>query len=231
MNIKNKNDHGVLGLEYAEGRNKKKALKYRLLRRTHEVKSSIKIFSTNKPSAIIDLGTAEGKMLNDINKIYPECKCVGVEYDNELATLATKLFPNLKIYQGDVQKLNQYLNEKFDVAIATAIIEHVLDPQTFINEIKKILKPNGILIITAPDPFWEFVASKVGHLDDEAHREVPNIKRIEELIHKSGMVVLHSKKFMLSPIGMPGEFIIENFLRKLKLNFLMANQLIVAKNN
>ncbi len=231
MNNKNKKDHGVLGLEYAKGRNKKKALKYRLWRRTHEVKSSIKKFLPNKPSAIIDLGTADGKMLNDINKIYPECKCVGVEYDNELANLANRLFPNLKIYQGDVQKLNQYIKEKFDVAIATAVIEHVLEPQNFINEIKTILKPNGILLITAPDPFWEFVASKAGHLDDDMHHEVPNIKRIKELIHKSGMIVLHSKKFMLSPIGMPGEFIIENFLRKLKLNFLMANQLVVAKNN
>ena len=34
---------------------------------------------------------------------------------------------------------------------------------------------------------------------------------------------------MISPIGIIGEFLIEKILRKLRLNFLMANQLVVAK--
>ena len=70
----------------------------------------------------------------------------------------------------------------------------------------------------------------MGHLSDEFHNEVPNIKRIKEIVNNSKMTVLHSKKFMISPIGMPGEFFFENLLRKMGLNCLMANQLVVVKN-
>lgn len=221
--------HGVLDLGYAKRRETNRALKYRLWRRTFEVIESIKKFSKKDPNSIIDLGTADGKMLSEIKKSYPHSKCVGIEYNNDLVKYANSCFPHLEIKQGDVQNLQIFKNEQFDVAIATAVIEHVINPQIFINEIKRLLKPSGILIITAPDPLWEFIATKVGLLDDEQHNEVPNIKRIKELVINSEMTILFSKKFMISPIGMPGEFIIENFLRKVGLNFMMANQLVISQ--
>jgi trans-aconitate methyltransferase len=230
VELKDKNnEHGVLGLKYAEGRNNNKALKYRLFRRTFEVKKAIKTFLDYEPKSIMDLGTADGKMLNELKLIYKKSKCVGVEYNKDLVKLASTNYPDLKIYEGDIQNLKKFFSNKYDVIIATAVIEHIPNPIKFLNQIKKILKNSGILIITAPDPFWEYVATKVGLLDDEIHHDVPNIKKIKSMILKSQMTVIHSKKFMISPIGIIGEFLIEKILRKLRLNFLMANQLVVAK--
>jgi 2-polyprenyl-3-methyl-5-hydroxy-6-metoxy-1,4-benzoquinol methylase len=39
-------------------------------------------------------------------------------------------------------------NERYDVIIASEIIEHVFDTDFFIEELKRILKPNGRIIIT-----------------------------------------------------------------------------------
>lgn len=222
-------EHRTLSTEYAEGRKHNKALKYRLGRRTLEVLNSIKKHLNNDPKSIIDLGTADGKMLNEIKKTYPHSDCIGIEYDEKLVNYAKELFPDLKIKKGDVQELHDYSADRFDVAIATAVIEHVIDPQKFINEVKRILKPNGILIITAPDPVWEFIATKVGHLTEELHNEVPNIKRIVQIVSTAGLNVVETKKFMISPIGMPFEIQIEKCLRLLRADFLMANQLVVCK--
>lgn len=221
--------HGSLSLKYAEGRNSNKALKYRLGRRTLEVKNAIKKFLTGEPKTIIDLGTADGKMLNELKLTYPNSECIGIEYDEQLVDYAKELFPELIIKQGDIQNLNEIKSDKFDVAIAAAVIEHVINPQIFVEEVERILKPNGILVLTAPDPVWEFIATKIGHLEEEQHNEVPNIKRIVEIMNTAKLEVLETKKFMLSPIGMPFEISIENFFRKLNMGFLMANQLVVAK--
>ena len=225
----NENKHGVLDLNYADGRKRNKALKYRLWRRSFEVKNAINTYLSTSPKQIIDLGTAEGLMLNDLKTKYPESNCIGVEYNSGLANLARQMHPNLEIIVGDVQDLSNFRENSFDVAVATAVVEHVESPETFISEVERVLKPAGILVMTAPDPFWEKIATAVGHLADEQHNEVPNIKRMCDLCEKGGLTVLHSKKFMLSPIGMPAEFAVENFLRVLRLNFLMANQLVVAK--
>ena len=230
MNIKKQpSEHGTLSMEYAEGRNHNKALKYRLERRTLEVKNAIKQHLNQDPKSIIDLGTADGKMLNEIKKTYLNSECIGIEYDEKLVNYAKELFPDLIIKKGDVQELYEFSADRFDVAIATAVIEHVIDPQKFINEVKRIMKPNGILIITAPDPIWELIATKIGHLAQEQHNEVPNIKRIVQIVSAAGLNVIETKKFMISPVGMPFEIQIEKFLRTLRADFLMANQLVVSK--
>ena len=219
---------GTLDIEYANERETKKSLSYRLWRRTFEVMAAIDKYVVNHKKNIIDLGTADGRMLQQIYEKYPESNCIGIEYDSELVQFAYKNFPRLKILQGDIQIID-YPDNFYDVAIATAVIEHVPEPAKVISEAKRILKPGGILILSAPDPFWEHIATKVGHLDAEKHNEIMNLKQLTNLIETGGFEVLEAYKFMLSPVGMPFEFAIERCLRRFKLDCLMANQLVVGK--
>jgi len=221
--------YGVLGVDYAEGRTSNKALKYRLWRRTHEVREAIKAYLEREPSSIVDLGTAEGRMLNELKISFPASRCVGVEYNQDLVDMATQLYPSLEIYQGDVQNLTQFGAGEFDVAVATAVIEHVERPEKFIEQVVRILKPGGLLVMTAPDPFWEHIATMVGHLADEQHHEVPNLKQLRSLAEGGGMKVVQAHKFMLSPVGMPSEFAVERIVRAVGLSFMMANQLVVSR--
>ena len=48
---------------------------------------------------------------------------------------------------GDLSSIPNELDQ-FDVVIASEVIEHVLDPQSFIEEIHKLISPGGKLIIT-----------------------------------------------------------------------------------
>lgn len=220
---------GVLGTEYADGRKSNKALKYRLWRRTHEVREAIRKFLDVEPRSIIDLGTAEARMLNELQQSFPSCRCVGVEYNPELVELAHRMFPGLDVRQGDVQELGVFGEEEFDVAVATAVIEHLEQPEIFIDQVVRILRPGGLLVMTAPDPFWEHVATFVGHLSEEQHHNVPNLRRLCSLVENGGMRVCLAQKFMLSPVGMPAEFAVEKLVRALGMNFMMANQLVVSE--
>jgi len=219
---------GSLGLEYAEERETKKALQYRLWRRTHEILLSIEQFAKAPVRDMIDLGTADGKMLEVIHQKYKNARCVGIEYSEDLVNFAKTKFPHLEIAQGDVQSLG-FSENSFDVAIAAAVIEHISDPAKMISEVKRILRPGGVFILTSPDPFWEHLATLVGHLKKEQHQVLMDLKQLSSLTSKLGFSILRAQKFMLSPIGLPFEFGIEKIIRNLRMDFLMANQLLVAK--
>jgi len=219
---------GVYDLEYAFLRNSKKSLKYRLWRRTHEVLGAIEQFAIKPAGNILDLGTAEGRMLDVVSRKHPLSRCIGIEYNIELVEYGKKQFPHLFLVQGDIDNLS-FKSESFDVVIATAVIEHVPHPDNVIQEVKRVLNRSGIIIITSPDPFWEHLAKIVGHLKDVRHYEVMNIKRLYRLINRNGFSVVKVQKFMLSPIGLPLEFPIEKAIRMARLNFLLANQLVVGK--
>lgn len=180
------------------------------------------------PEIILDIGTAEGRMLGIFRERYPACRCLGIEYSSELIHYGIRIFPDLSFIQGDATLLP--CRDGFsDVVVATAVLEHVNEPGLMVREIKRILKPGGIAIITTPDPFWESVATRVGHLEDDQHLELFTLEKLEYLFKNNGFQVVECCKFMLSPIGLPMELTLEKILRKLGMDFLMANQLIVAR--
>ena len=221
---------GVLGIGYAKERKINRALKYRLWRRTNEVRKAIIKYLDYEPRNIIDLGTADGEMLYDLSKYFPDTKFLGIEYSRDLVEIARqKNLSNVEIIEGDVNEVHKLVETKYDVVIATAVIEHVDDPEVFMKRVYNLLNVDGILILTAPDPIWERIATLVGHLQDEQHNEVPNLKRLRQLSELSNLKVELLQKFMISPIGIIFEDQIESILRSFGLSFMLANQLLVSR--
>jgi len=56
-----------------------------------------------------------------------------------------------------VQDLNQPLqleDNQFDTALLSDVLEHIREPQNLINEVYRVLKPGGKLIINVPFMYW-----------------------------------------------------------------------------
>lgn len=58
-------------------------------------------------------------------------------------------------YIADITANNRNIiaNNRFDVVIFTEVLEHTLNPFDAINEIYRILKPGGVLVMTTPFNF------------------------------------------------------------------------------
>ena len=52
-------------------------------------------------------------------------------------------------YKGDIWSINE-IDEKFDTILCTEVLEHIPFPNETIQELARLLKPGGSLIITAP---------------------------------------------------------------------------------
>jgi len=63
-------------------------------------------------------------------------------------------YPEIKFICEDITKGNNY---KFNIIVCSEVLEHLRNPSEFLNSMKKMLKPNGIIIITIPNGFgpWE----------------------------------------------------------------------------
>jgi ubiquinone/menaquinone biosynthesis C-methylase UbiE len=219
---------GVLDKEYALQREKRRALKYRLRRRADEAIQAIRVFYPD-PERILDLGTAEGRMLSRIKDKYPSTLCVGLEYSPELLDLGVALFQDISFIRADAQNMSFFKDASFDVVVAAAIIEHLKDPGEMLRESSRILKPGGILIITTPHPIWDKIAGALGMIRG-THQSTMSLRSLIDLCGKENFGVLKNKGFMISPIGFPGELLIEKLFSIIKLDGFLPNQLIVVRN-
>lgn len=219
---------GVLHYDYYVGRERSIALKYRLFRRTNEVLKGIKKTKGLKIDSLLDIGTADARMLGMLNDKLRIQNSVGLDFSEDL--LRTNLKKNLNLIQADADKL-PFKNNSFDVIVATAVIEHVSNPEKMLSECRRVLKKEGIIIITTPDPFFENIATKIGHLKDYQHQKTFSLNDLKQLVENEGLIVIEAEKFMMSPIGFPFEDIIESLIKMLGLNRLLLNQLVIGKKD
>lgn len=56
----------------------------------------------------------------------------------------------LPVVVGDVQKMSMFKDDSYDTALCFEVLEHVANPDTAIDEIRRIMKAGGHLILTVP---------------------------------------------------------------------------------
>nr|MBA4405425.1 hypothetical protein [Nanoarchaeum sp.] len=138
-----------------------------------------KYFKNKKDLKILDAGCGTGfnfKALSKFGEVH------GVDLSNTALEECKKLdYKSLEL--KDINSLG-YENH-FDLIVAIELIEHIDNDGETINNFKKYLKEDGILIITTPA--FKFLWSK----DDELamHKRRYSKKRLKKIINASGLKI------------------------------------------
>lgn len=156
--------------------------------------------SSVNPKNILDVGCASGWFLSQLHQNFPKSQASGVDVYKDAITHGKKQYKFLKLVYGDAHKL-PFLNESFDLVVCTEVLEHVVDPQGVLKEIKRVLTPNGITIIEMDTGnflftmiwyWWTHLRRGVWR---DSHIHVFNTKKLEDLIEKSGFLIKEKKFF------------------------------------
>lgn len=179
------------------------------------------ILSRLKPnSRILEVGCFLGHYCNYFKEQghHP----VGVDISDEVIQEGKKLYPHLELVCCDGEKLNETFQENsFDAVIASEVIEHVLYPQNFLASIKKILKPDGKLLITTQNSnaFHFRVRMLFGQFRwDPTHLRLYSKPELLDEITTGGFHITHTKGIPINPKGG------QQFVRQLAYHSVKINE-------
>lgn len=124
-------------------------------KKDNKIKTIFSFLENIRNLKVLDAGCGTGIITKELSKNGADVISIDV---NELAIEFTKkslkkenMDPN-KIIRGDVQYL-PFKDKSFDIVVSTDIIEHLLHPEFFFFEARRILKENGRLLVST-DNLW-----------------------------------------------------------------------------
>ncbi len=197
---------GVLDKEYAQARERKAYLAFRYKSRALVAAGAINRHIADRPPvlSVVDLGAAEGKTLVEMARRLGPGDYLGVEYDESLMLAASDLPASVKLIQGDINDLFTVPDASVDAVTALAVLEHLTDPVRALAEVRRILKPGGVLVATAPSHVWDKLSERIGPKnkfarDHHFSRIAPDTVR--EFGEKAGLEFVAFRPFMWVPIA------------------------------
>ena len=98
---------------------------------------------------LLEVGCGEGR---GIDWLLPKVKSYSAidKIEPIIAQLKEK-YPQTKLISGNIPPLSAYADNSFDCVVSFQVIEHIEDDKLFLQEISRVLKPNGLALITTPN--------------------------------------------------------------------------------
>lgn len=127
---------------------------------------------------LLDVGSSGGFLLDHFQQ--QGWQCVGIEPSQSAAAWARKQY-GLEIFTGELLDYPacaaspdasdseiQGAVERFDAIHSSQVLEHVLDPEAFVERIASLLVPDGVAYIEVPNEFNVFQETARERLDKSA---------------------------------------------------------------
>ncbi len=101
---------------------------------------------------ILDVGTGTARIPIAIAQMCPSWHLTGIDLSKNMLLIgarnveASGLQARIELELVDAKRL-PYEGECFDMVISNSIVHHIPDPLPFFLEVKRVLKPNGALLI------------------------------------------------------------------------------------
>lgn len=114
---------------------------------------NIKEYIGTKPIAnLLDVGCGCGYLMAEIKKKFPLLSVHGIDISTAAIECARANF-DLRFEQRDIVDLNE--NDQFDIVVYNMVLHNLQALEPTILKTSRILKTNGIVLITIPHPaFW-----------------------------------------------------------------------------
>jgi len=110
----------------------------------------LEIFSKYEFERILDVGCGDGNFSMLIGEACRAKEVYGIEISEEGAEMARK--NGVKCYQLDVDQEDfPFEDNFFDAVTALELIEHLFDPDHFLDEVYRVLRPEGIFVLSTPN--------------------------------------------------------------------------------
>jgi ubiquinone/menaquinone biosynthesis C-methylase UbiE len=146
---------------------------------------------------VLDAGCGTGRHMRALAKI-PDLKIVGIDKNDKdlddanrsLLEMPDAAAHNFSVMKADINKL-PFADEAFDCVICSEVLEHIPHHHNALQELVRVLKPQGTLIISVPRYYPERICWMIS---SEYHNEPGGHIRIYKKKHLRKMLASHGIK-------------------------------------
>jgi methionine biosynthesis protein MetW len=186
----------------------------------------------NNPKEVLEVGCGDGWILEGIKKKFG-AEVYGIDISPEALKIASKRGVKTKEFNLDGKRW-PYAKKKFDVVVASDVIEHLYDTEKFVQEAHSVLKEDGIFLVSIPNincyynrlfvlfgkmPLWIEAAREMVFtpMSDSLGNSRYNTGHIRVFNKSSISKLLSSFGFKISDIkGFPFQLVRDEFPEKMK---------------
>lgn len=154
---------------------------------------------------ILEIGCGNGIGTRLIHEYFEPSELIATEYDESLVEITQQKVKDLNVLveQADATKF-RFANNEFDAVIGLSVIHHIPNWEEALDELHRIIKPNGLLIIkelsieTFETFFGKISREFVEHPYDDMFRKDEFIEYLKQKGFKLEVLMPHSMLGFLS---------------------------------
>ena len=154
-------------------------------------------------SKVLNVWSRVGDGVPFIRRAFGDFKLVNAELSLQMLKASVKLNPGELHVQTSLHEL-PFASSSFDVVMSLETLEHVPDPLLFLQEIRRILVSNGILVMSLPPSAAEWT-SVINNLLKFHHGEGPHRfiapSEVKSMLGEAGLELLDYRGTLFLPFG------------------------------
>jgi ubiquinone/menaquinone biosynthesis C-methylase UbiE len=159
-------------------------------------------------ATVLDAGTGTARIPVLLARLRPDWRIIAVDLAASMLELGRKnialhqLSGRIQLERVDVKRM-PYADRRFDLVIANSLIHHLSEPLPFLQEIKRVVKPDGGIFLRdllrpdSPEALERMVAGvgpeyspRQARLWRDSLRAALTIAEIEDSLHRAGLTGL-----------------------------------------
>jgi len=176
----------------------------------------------NLSGSLLDCGCGAGVLLTHIHKMNRFKELSGSDFSEEAVLLAK--MKGHDVFQADLTKIETFSGKKFDVIICSEVIEHIMDDNLALNNLYKLLLPQGRLLVTVPysNEYWS------QHDDFSGHVRRYSAGELKEKISSANFQIVEYFIWGRVFYALYHKYLIRQSPRKI-MNYTTKSKLIIKK--
>lgn len=139
---------------------------------------------------ILDAGCGMGYFLLRASRYFKEV--YGIDRSEFAIENVKNIVPRAHVFVGSVEK-HEFNDDFFDCITAFDLVEHLKEPEIFIKEVYRVLKPGGIFVFSTPNPESLGATTKVDNWyakRDSTHCSILDIDQWRKKIKDDGFLIV-----------------------------------------
>jgi ubiquinone/menaquinone biosynthesis C-methylase UbiE len=107
--------------------------------------------------ALLEIGSGQGQMLAALAERY--ARLAGIDLSDNAVAIARAVFAErypqlagkIEVVAGSADERLPWTDDSFDAVIACAVLEHTVDLFAALDEIARVVRPGGVVVLTVPN--------------------------------------------------------------------------------